>query len=122
MANETFKNKLVVVIRKDIKMTPGKLAVQVAHAAVNCTLSSKKNNERWFKSWYREGQKKVVVKCENLSKLYEIKAIAESLNLETSLIQDAGMTEVEPGTITCLGIGPGPSPEVDKVTGSLPLL
>ncbi len=122
MARETFNNKLVVVIRKDIKMTPGKLAVQVAHAAVNCALSSKKNNDRWFKAWYREGQKKVVVKCENLSELHELKAIAETLNLETSLIQDAGMTEVEPGTVTCLGIGPGPNPEIDKVTGSLPLL
>ncbi len=122
MAKEEFKNKLVVALRTDIKMSPGKMAVQVAHAAVNCAFSCKKNNDRWFKEWYREGQKKVVLKGGSLEDLYELKSMAESLKLETSLIQDAGMTEVDPGTVTCLGIGPGPSPEVNKVTGSLPLL
>ncbi len=122
MASEEFKNKLVVALRTDIKISPGKMAVQVAHAAVNCAFSCKKNNERWFKEWYREGQKKVVLKGGSLKDLYELKSIADSIGLETSLIQDAGMTEVDPGTVTCLGIGPGPSPEVNKVTGSLPLL
>jgi PTH2 family peptidyl-tRNA hydrolase len=122
MADEEFKNKMVIVIRRDIKMSPGKMAVQVAHAAVNCALSCRKNNDKWFKAWYREGQKKVVVKASSLSQLHQLKAISEGLGLETSLVQDAGRTEVEPGTVTCLGVGPGPSPEVNKVTGSLPLL
>lgn len=119
---EEFMNKMVIVKRTDIKLSQGKLAVQVAHAAVNCALSCKKNNTRWFKAWYNEGQKKVVVKGGNLKDIFELKAIAESLGLETSLITDAGKTEIEPGTITCLGIGPAPSPEINKVTGSLPLL
>jgi PTH2 family peptidyl-tRNA hydrolase len=119
---EEFKNKLVIAIRTDIKLSPGKLAVQVSHAAVNCALHCKKNNSRWFKAWYDEGQKKVVVKVKELRSLYELKLRAEDLNLSTSLITDAGKTEIDPGTVTCLGIGPGPSPEVNKVTGSLPLL
>ena len=119
---EEFRNKMVIVKRTDIQLSPGKLAVQVAHAAVNCALSCRKNNSRWFKAWYNEGQKKVVVKGGDLKDLYELKAIAEGLGLETSLVMDAGKTEVEPGTVTCLGIGPGPSPEINKVTGSLPLL
>lgn len=122
MVKDNFKNKLVVAIRTDLKLSPGKLAVQVSHAAVTCALASKKNNPRWFKPWYNEGQKKVVVKGGSLKDLYELKAFAEGLNLTTSLVQDAGMTEIDPGTVTCLGIGPGPNPEVDKVTGSLPLL
>ena len=122
MAKEEFKNKLVVAIRTDIKLTPGKLAVQVSHASVTCALEAKKNNSRWFKTWYKEGQKKVVVKGGGLRDLYELKAMAEGLGLTTSLVLDAGLTEIAPGTVTCLGIGPGPNPEVDKVTGSLSLL
>jgi PTH2 family peptidyl-tRNA hydrolase len=117
-----FNNKLVVVVRTDLKLSPGKLAVQVAHAAVNCSLEAKKRNERWFKAWYAEGQKKVVVKVKAIEELFELKYRAEDLRLTTSLIEDAGLTEVPPGTITCLGIGPGPSAEVDKVTGGLQLL
>jgi PTH2 family peptidyl-tRNA hydrolase len=122
LAEDDFKNKMVVVVRKDLKLSPGKMAVQVAHAAVTCAIQCRKNDLRWFKSWYNEGQKKVVVKADNLKVIYELKAIAESLGITTSLVQDAGLTEVPPGTVTCLGIGPGPNPEIDKVTGSLSLL
>ncbi|MBN1390839.1 MAG: peptidyl-tRNA hydrolase [Candidatus Thermoplasmatota archaeon] len=122
MGEDEFKNKLVVIVRKDLKLTPGKLAVQVAHASVTCALQCKKEKERWFKAWYAEGQKKVVVKVDSLSDLYELKMLAGSLGITNSLVQDAGLTEIPPGTVTCLGIGPGPNPEIDKVTGSLPLL
>jgi len=122
LAKEEFKNKLVIVTRSDLKLSPGKLAVQVAHAAVTCSLECRSRNPRWFKNWYNEGQKKVVVRAKDLRELHELKTIAEGLNITTSLVQDAGLTEIDPGTVTCLGIGPGPNPEVDKVTGSLPLL
>jgi PTH2 family peptidyl-tRNA hydrolase len=122
LPDDEFKNKLVIVVRKDLKLSPGKMAVQVAHAAVTCALQARKNNLRWFKSWYNEGQKKVVVKVDSMRTLYELKSIAEGLGITTSLVQDAGLTEVPPGTVTCLGIGPAPNPEVDKVTGSLSLM
>lgn len=32
-------------------------------------------------------------------------------------LQDAGRTEVEPGTRTVLGIGPAPKADIDKITG-----
>jgi PTH2 family peptidyl-tRNA hydrolase len=114
--------KLVIVVRDDLKLSQGKLAAQVAHAAVNCAISSKKDNTKWFREWYNEGQKKVVVRSFDLEHLHELKHQAKGLKLNTSLVMDAGLTEVPPGTVTCLGIGPGPNNFVDKITGELKLL
>jgi len=118
----SFDYKLCVVIRKDLKLSPGKTAVQVAHAAVSCSLGAKKKNTLWFNAWFKEGQKKVVLKGKDLSELFFLKEKAESLGIQTSLISDAGLTEIPPGTVTCLGIGPAPADKVDSVTGQLPLL
>jgi len=117
-----FDHKMVIVVRKDLKLSPGKMAAQVAHAAVNCALSCKKRKPAQFDCWYSEGQKKVVVKVKDLGELYLIKQAAEDAGLVTSLIIDAGMTELPPNTTTCLGIGPAPNSEVDRVTGHLGLM
>ena len=110
--------KLVVVVRKDLKLSPGKLAVQVAHACVECVLSSDKEI---INVWRSEGSKKVVLKTEDLHSLLEIYKQSKQLGLTTIIIRDAGLTEVEPGTITCIGIGPDIETKIDKVTGRLKL-
>lgn len=122
MSRMEFELKMVIVVRKDLKISSGKMAAQVAHAAVNCALASKKRKPVNFERWYNEGQKKVVVKVQDLAELYRIKQAAEDIGLVTSLITDAGMTELPPNTTTCLGIGPAPNAEVDRVTGHLGLM
>ncbi len=117
-----FEYKMVIAVRKDLKLSPGKLAAQVAHAAVTCALISKKRKPKWFEDWYDEGQKKVVVKVDDLRELHELKVAAEEAGLVTALITDAGHTELPPNTVTCLGIGPAPDAEIDKVTGHLGLM
>jgi PTH2 family peptidyl-tRNA hydrolase len=47
---------------------------------------------------------------------------AEALDIVAVTIEDRGLTEVPPGTVTALGLGPDLSSKLDKVTGSLPLL
>jgi PTH2 family peptidyl-tRNA hydrolase len=114
--------KLVVVVRSDLELSRGKLAVQVAHAAVSCALEAKARRSRWFGPWIREGQRKVAVRAKDLAELLGLKREAERRGLLTSLVSDAGLTEVPPGTTTCLGIGPGPEGLLDEVTGHLKLL
>ncbi len=114
--------KLVVVTRSDLRLSPGKSAAQVAHASVTCALDAKKRSPQWFKAWFKEGQRKVVLKTKSLESLYEIREAAMVEGLTTALITDAGLTEVPPGTVTCVGIGPGPDNIVDRITGSLSLL
>ena len=113
--------KLVVVARKDLKLTAGKLAAQVGHAAVDCALKAQRHQPDAFKRWYDAGQRKVVVKGEGERELFELKATAERAGFTTALIADAGRTHLEPGTVTVLGIGPAPEVALDKITGHLAL-
>lgn len=114
--------KLVVIVRDDLILSKGKLAVQVSHAAVECAIQAKDKIPAIFRGWYKEGQKKVVLKVKNERELFILKEKAESMGFVTALIIDAGLTEVPPGTVTCLGMGPDKEEFLDKITSSLPLL
>lgn len=114
--------KMIIVIRNDLKLSVGKLAVQVAHAAVECALATKKSNPKWFNKWQTEGGKKVIVKVDALDDFYPLKSKAEDLNISSTIIQDAGLTEIPAGTKTVLGLGPAPNNIIDQITGELPLL
>ena len=117
-----FEYKMVIVTRKDLKLSPGKLAAQVAHAAVFCALETKKKNLKWFRKWMSQGGKKAIVKVEGVDDFYLIKRKANELKLSAFIVSDAGHTEVPEGTITVLGVGPGPDNLIDQITGSLQLL
>jgi PTH2 family peptidyl-tRNA hydrolase len=111
--------KQVIVVRKDLKLDKGKLAVQVAHAALD---SYRKADPDSREAWEKEGSKKVVVKAESLKELLDIQKKARTLGFPCSLIRDSGRTQLKPGTITALGIGPAEEGSIDKVTGKLKIL
>jgi PTH2 family peptidyl-tRNA hydrolase len=116
MANEY---KQVIVIRKDLRLSKGKLSVQVAHASLG---AFKKADGKTRSEWEQSGSKKVVVEIEDLKGLMEIYEKAKHAKLPAILIKDAGRTELPPGTATAVGIGPSDERDVDKVTGSLKML
>jgi peptidyl-tRNA hydrolase, PTH2 family len=117
-----FEYKMVLVTRSDLPLSAGKLAAQVAHAAVACVLLTKKNKSEWFARWQREGAKKVVVSVESLDDFFPLEEQAQRLGIMTMIVTDAGHTEIVEGTRTVLGIGPAPTSLIDQVTGDLPLL
>ena len=66
-------------------------------------------------------RKKVVVKGSNESTLRQLQQHARDIGLTNSLVSDAGLTEVPPGTVTCLGVGPANESKIDEITGNLSL-
>jgi len=117
-----FEYKMVIVARQDLKLSPGKLAAQVAHAAVACAFSTKKYNAKWLKKWQDGGGKKAVVLVERESDFYPLIEKAKSLDVVYDLVSDAGHTEIPFGTKTVVGFGPGPSNIIDQITGDLSLM
>jgi PTH2 family peptidyl-tRNA hydrolase len=115
-------HKMVIVARRDLDLSKGKLAAQVGHAAVDCALAAMKYARKDFDAWRDGGQMKVVLRVEREAELYPLKAAAEQAGLTTALVKDAGHTEIPAGTVTVLGIGPGAEEVVDRVTGHLSLL
>jgi PTH2 family peptidyl-tRNA hydrolase len=114
-----FRYKQCLIVRNDVKMSCGKRCAQAAHASVGAFEHTEKNLK---KAWLSEGQKKVVLKADDERTLHELKVIAEHAGISTSLIQDAGLTEIPPGTITALGLGPAKAEDLDRITGDLSLL
>jgi PTH2 family peptidyl-tRNA hydrolase len=117
-----LKFKQVIVMRKDLRMGIGKVSSQVAHAAVLGVESAKRSHREWVRTWFEEGQAKIVVKVTTLGELMIVKEKAKRLMIPVVEVRDMGLTQVAPGTLTCIGIGPAPSQIIDKVTENLKLL
>ena len=113
--------KQVIIVRTDLEMGKGKIAAQVGHACVLGAEHVRKSNSSWFEEWWN-GQEKVVVKVSSLKELEEVKKGAIGLDIPWSEVTDAGHTQIAPGTITCISLGPAPEEKIDKITGELKLL
>jgi PTH2 family peptidyl-tRNA hydrolase len=114
--------KQIILIRTDLKMSTGKKCAQACHASVTASDLAKKHNQRVWKNWKNYGQKKVILKVSNMEDLNRIYAKVIKHKIPCFLVKDAGLTQLEPGTTTALGIGPASSAEIDKITGDLLLL
>lgn len=107
------------MVRTDLDLGKGKLAAQVAHASLDAYLRASEDSKR---KWRAENQKKIVLKVENEERLLDIYEKAKRAGLPSTLILDAGLTQIPPGTKTAVGIGPAEEEIVDRITGELSLL
>jgi len=113
--------KQIIVTRSDLKLGKGKLAAHVAHASLEGYRKAKEKDGEVVGEWEREGQKKVVVKVNTEQEMMELFERAKR-EVPCALIRDAGLTQIEPGTLTCIAIGPWKDELVDKFTKNLKLL
>ena len=138
----SMRQKLVLVVngglisgskRKRV-MKEGKMAAQCCHAAVSCCMKSRE--KLCYKVWSMSGGAKICLKTnpskewlqskkgketadaeDHLAYMYDIQQRAKKAGLTTYLVADAGHTQLVPGTITVLGIGPDDADKIDLITG-----
>ncbi len=118
----SFKYKQVIAVRTDLKMSKGKTAVQVAHGSLSSYVKTKKYYPDWADNWLKEGQKKITVKVKSEEEIQELAELARRNDIPFAIINDAGLTQLPPGTITVVGIGPSREELIDKFCSDLPLL
>ena len=111
--------KQVIVVNESLVLPTGKLAAQVAHAAVAALLEASAPAQQ---QWLKEGMPKIVLAARSAEQLRELEKQATEARIPVAAIHDAGRTVVAAGTLTCIGLGPATPTEIDKITGALPLL
>lgn len=111
--------KQAIVIRKGLGMSIGKTAAQASHASLG---AYKKSDAKIRTEWERTGCKKVVLKAKDEREIEDIELKCQKNGIPCFVVRDAGLTELQPGTVTAIGIGPEKDEKIDRVTGSLPLL
>lgn len=123
-SNSTEEHKLTLIIRTDLSMTRGKMAAQASHATLANYryLQTHSPSSPVLKKWEAGGQAKVALQVKSEEEILVLQAQAVSLGLCARVVRDAGRTQIEAGSVTCLGVGPGPRSVVDQVSGTLKLL
>lgn len=133
--------KQIIIIRKDLEMSPGKVAAQVSHASeafliravidkamewlseefVLCPIAIPRD---CFESWICGSHAKTCLRAKNKNQLLKAVTIAEEIGLKKDkdffLVYDECRTEIEPEeeegtTLTCIGFAPLPCEIADKI-------
>jgi peptidyl-tRNA hydrolase, PTH2 family len=125
--------KMVIVMRKDLKnkkgekIHTGKVIAQAVHSGLGFVWDNVKGKKICFEmsdeqyEWYNSGQTKITLKVDGEKALMEIFQKAKAAGVFVELITDAGRTEFDGPTKTCLALGPDTADKIDKITGGLSL-
>merc|ERR1712107_962319 len=106
--------KMVIVARRDLKMTAGKMAAQCCHGCVGVVMdvmneqhvNQTRDMRQILRMWRMNGEKKVVLQCQSEQELLGLRDKALIHQLPHYLVADAGRTQIESGSKTVLAIGP----------------
>ena len=114
--------KQIIIVRKELKMTCGKIAAQVAHGSLRAALIAKRGVPSVFDDWMEAGGKKIVLKTGSLGELNGLFEWAAGRGLPHAKVIDQGRTQIPAGTFTALCIGPADSELLDERCSELKLL
>merc|ERR1712088_494923 len=104
------------------QMMAGKMAAQVGHASNPISSLTDLKAYRCHTLWRVQAQPKIVVAAKDKQHLYDLQDLCFEHKIPSKIIHDAGRTQIDPGSVTALRIGPYYSDEIDKVSGNLKLL
>ena len=132
--------KQIIIARKDLNMSHGKLAAQVSHGSMAFLSWFIRNNvdenghvdgyidTGILNNWLNGSFTKVVLGAKNKNQLLKAKKMAEDMGMvegkDFFLIKDNCNTELEPEeidengvgrTLTCIGFVPMPEEIIDKI-------
>lgn len=112
------KYKQAIILKESLGMSKGKSIAQACHASVRAYAGS---SEEVREGWEAEGAKKVAldIGSNDLKARFQR---AKDDGVPATLIKDAGRTELKPGTVTAVGIGPASESKIDSITGDLSLI
>ncbi len=127
------KPKQVIVVRKDLNMRKGKIAAQVAHAAMKVFFDKGEwEDGQTFAitflsssmiEWMKGAFTKVVVGVNSEDEIYQLAEKAREAGIPHAVIIDSGFTEFHGNkTTTCIAIGPDDGDKLDVITGNLELI
>ncbi|KAJ1445250.1 peptidyl-tRNA hydrolase [Pelagophyceae sp. CCMP2097] len=106
---------------KATKMKPGKMAAQCCHAALGAYKRGIKKHANAVHHWAVTGQAKVCLKMPTQGEMLDLRGRLKAAGINYYLVEDAGRTQVAPGSLTVLGVGPAPVKVLDKFTRDLKL-
>jgi len=118
----TVPQKMVVVIRADLRMSTGKIAAQAGHAILGAVDIAYARNGEAVRTWRASGEAIICLRVESEAEFDNLIISARTSGLRCFVVSDAGRTEVASGTRTCFALGPNSIPIIDMITGHLKLL
>lgn len=132
--------KQIIIARKDLNMSPGKLAAQVSHGSMAFLTWMIRNNSHplacqgeyeskfriendLYEQWLNGEFTKCILQAKNKNQLLKAKTMAEELDMKEGkdfwLIYDNCHTELEPEedgrTLTVIGFKPMDSEIIDQI-------
>jgi len=139
------KIKQVIVVRKDLNMRKGKIAVQACHGSLGVILDMLKRNPITYSNghgvkrglyfpeivdegtplyeWLEGKFTKITLYVNSEEEIFDLEKKCKLADIACAVITDSGLTEFHGvPTVTCVAIGPYWSEKIDEITGDLPLL
>jgi len=87
--------KMVLVVREDLGMTPGKVATQAGHASVGLFRRLHEKNAGITQAWQDSGWLKMIGQAANEEELLAYQKKAKGLGLPTYIVRDAALKVVD---------------------------